>query len=91
MDTESIKSINDLKRNVLEEFIKSLPNEDKINLKKFVQEHPQTNAAGVFATVRAYVFNTYFRKTPIKEKKSANFADTLDSLLELTEDEEKEK
>ena len=37
MNIESINSINDLKRNVLEEFIKSLPNEDKINLKKFIQ------------------------------------------------------
>lgn len=89
MNIESINSINDLKRNILEEFIKSLPNEDKINLKKFIQEHPQTNAAGVFATVRAYIFNTYFRKTPMKEKKAASFADTLDSLLELNEEEEK--
>lgn len=90
MNIESINSINDLKRNVLEEFIKSLPNEDKINLKKFIQEHPQTNAAGVFATVRAYVFNTYFRKTPIKERKTVNFADTLDSLLELNEEDSNE-
>ena len=88
MNFESIKSINDLKRNVLEEFIKSLPNEDKINLKHFIEQHPQSNAAGVFATVRAYIFNTYFRKTPIKERKSASFADTLNSLLELNENEE---
>ena len=87
MNIDSIKSINDLKRDVLEDFIKSLPNEDKINLKKFVQERRPTNAAGVFTTVRAYIFN---RKTPIKEKRSTSFAETLDSLLELNEEDSNE-
>lgn len=90
MNIDSIKSINDLKRDVLEDFIKSLPNEDKINLKKFVQERRPTNAAGVFTTVRAYIFNTYFRKTPIKEKRNTSFAETLDSLLELNEEDSNE-
>ena len=85
MNIEAIKTINDLKRDVLEEFIASLPKEDKENLKKFVEEHPQKNAAGVFTVVRAYVFNTYFRKTPIRERKTVTFADTLNSLLN-TED-----
>lgn len=86
MNIEAIKTINDLKRDVLEEFIANLPKEDKENLKKFVEEHPQKNAAGVFTVVRAYVFNTYFRKTPIRERKTVTFADTLNSLLN-TEDE----
>ena len=86
MNIESIKTINDLKRDVLEEFIASLPKEDKDNLRKFLKEHPQKNAAGVFTVVRAYVFNTYFRKTPVREKRSVTFADTLDELLSNNED-----
>ena len=82
MNIESIKSINDLKRDVLEEFIKDLPKEDKENLRKFLEEHPQKNAAGVFTIVRAYIFNTYFRKTPIRDKKAITFASVLDELLQ---------
>ncbi len=87
MNIESIKTINDLKRDVLEEFIATLPREDKENLKKFIEEHPQKNAAGVFTVVRAYIFNTYFRTTPIREKRTTTFADTLTSLLNIEEDE----
>jgi len=82
MNIESIKSINDLKRDVLEEFIKDLPKEDKESLRKFLDEHPQKNAAGVFTVVRAYIFNTYFRKTPIRDKKAATFASVLDEILQ---------
>ena len=81
MDIDSIKNINDLKRDVLEEFIKELPDEDKINLKKFLNDHPQSNAAGIFTTVRAYIFNTYFKTSPKKEKKSNTFAETLLTIL----------
>ncbi len=88
MNIDSIKTINDLKRDVLEEFIATLPKEDKENLKKFIEDHPQKNAAGVFTVVRAYVFNTYFRTTPIREKRSVTFADTLTSLLNTDEEEE---
>ena len=86
MDIESIKSINDLKREVLEEFIKTLPKEDKENLRKFLESHPQKNAAGVFIAVRAYIFNTYFRKTPIRDKKTTTFASVLDDLLQDDEE-----
>lgn len=78
---DDIKSINDLKRDVLEQFIAELPKEDKQDLRAFLKEHPQKNASGVFTVVRAYIFNTYFRKTPIREKKSTTFADTLNDLL----------
>lgn len=87
MNIESIRTINDLKRDVLEEFIKTLPKEDKENLRKFLEEHPQKNAAGIFTVVRAYIFNTYFRKTPIRDRKAATFASVLDNLLQDDEDE----
>lgn len=90
MNVNSIKTINDLKRDVLEEFIKTLPKEEKNNLKKFIEEHPQTNASGVFTAVRAYIFNTYFRTTPIKERKMLTFADTLELLLNSNEEEKEE-
>lgn len=82
---DDIKSINDLKREVLEQFIAELPKEDKQQLQKFLKEHPQKNASGVFTVVRAYIFNTYFRKTPVRERKATTFADTL---MELLKDEE---
>ena len=82
MELKDIKSINELKRDVLENFIRDLPTEDKINLKRFLEEHPQTNAAGIFTVTRAYIFNTYFRKTPKKETKNKTFADTLQDLLD---------
>lgn len=78
---DNIKSINDLKRDVLEQFIAELPKEDKQNLQKFLKEHPQKNASGIFTVVRAYIFHTYFRKTPMNEKKTTTFADTLMELL----------
>lgn len=87
MNIESIRTINDLKRDVLEEFIKTLPKEDKENLRKFLEEHPQKNAAGIFTVVRAYIFNTYFRKTPIRDRKAATFASVLDNLLQEDDDE----
>jgi len=87
MNLDSIKKVNDLTRDIMEEFIKTLPKEDKENLRQFVKEHPKSNAAGVFNTVRAYIFNTYFRTTPVTKKKSLTFAETLDYLLN-TEDEE---
>lgn len=90
MNIESIRTINDLKRDVLEEFIKTLPKEDKENLRKFLEEHPQKNAAGIFTVVRAYIFNTYFRKTPIRDRKAATFASVLDNLLQEDDDENME-
>ena len=90
MNFESIKTINDLKRDVLEEFIKTLPKEDKGNLRAFLEEHPQKNAAGIFTVVRAYIFNTYFRKTPIRDKKAATFASVLDNLLQDDDDDDAE-
>ena len=86
MELEKIKTINDLKRDVLEEFIASLPKEDKDNLRTFIEEHPQKNAAGVFTVVRAYIFNTYFRTTPIREKRTTTFADALENLLKTDEE-----
>ena len=82
MDIDSIHTINDLKREVLEEFITELPDEDKEKLRQFLKEHPAKNAAAVFSSVRSYIYNTYFRKTPIKEKKIITFADTLQTLLD---------
>lgn len=87
MNIDAIKTINDLKRDVLEEFIANLPKEDKENLRNFIKNHPQKNAAGVFTVVRAYIFNTYFRKTPVKERKTVTFAETLNELLNIKDEE----
>ena len=88
MEFKDIRSINDLKRDVLEEFISTLPKEDKENIKAFLKEHPQKNAAGVFTTVRAYVFNTYFKTTPVRDKHSITFAEVLGDLLNTDTTEE---
>lgn len=90
MDINSIKTINDLKRDVLEEFIADLPREDKEKLRNFLKERPQKNAAGVFTITRAYIFNTYFRKTPVEKKRTTTFADNLEKLLNLDDDEKEE-
>ena len=81
-DFSTITKITDLKRDVLEEFIASLPKEDKIALKDFLKQKAPTNSSGTFVQTRAYIFNTYFRKEPIQEKKSINFAQALEGLLD---------
>lgn len=85
---ESIKTINDLKRDVLEKFIADLPKEEKDKLKDYLNNHPQKNAAGVFTTVRSYIFNTYFRTTPPPEKNRSTFADILNDILNNNEDDD---
>ena len=87
MDFNNIKKVSDLNRERLEAFIKTLPKEDKENLRNFTKEHPQTNAAGIFSSVRAYIFNTYFREAPVISKKTTSFAETLDILLNTEEEE----
>ncbi len=86
-----IKTINDLKRDVLEKFIADLPKEEKDKLKEYLDKHPQKNAAGVFTTVRSYIFNTYFRTTPPPEKNRATFADILNDILNNDNDNTEEE
>lgn len=84
---DNIKSINDLKRDILEHFIAELPTQDKQNLQTFLNNHPQKNAAGIFTAVRAYIFNTYFRTNQSKQKSSTTFAEVLNNLLNINEEE----
>lgn len=83
MENKEIKSINDLNREFLEDYISKLSKEEKEKMREYLNTHPQKNAAGVFTTIRSYVFNTYFRTSPTPERKRTTFAETLDSLLEL--------
>ncbi len=85
---KEIKKFNDIDREFLEEFIATLPKEDKEKLKQYITDNPRDKSSSVFTLVKSYVYNTYFRATPTPERKKVTFAETLDSLLEDDEDEE---
>ena len=86
---EQIK-FNDITREYLEEFIPKLPKEDKKKLKEYIEAHPRDTSSSMFAMVKSYIYNTYFRAKPTQESRSRNstFADTITSLLMDDEDEE---
>ena len=84
---EQVK-FNDITRDFLEDFIAKLPSEDKKKIKEYVDAHPRTSSSSLFTLVKSYVYNTYFRTTAPKERKSNTFADALDSLLKDDEEEE---
>ena len=77
------KKFNDLTRDFLEDFISKLPKADKKNLKEYIQNHPRDSSSSMFAMVKSYIYNNYFRSNPIKEgkNKAGTFAETLDMLL----------
>lgn len=83
----NINSINDLKRDVLEKIIAEMPDQDKEELREYLSTRAGLNAAGIFTTVRGYVFNKYFRTTPVRDRKQATFAETLNGLLNITQGE----
>lgn len=87
---EQIK-FNDITREFLEEFIPKLSKEDKKKMKTYIEAHPRDSSSSMFAMVKSYVYNTYFRAKPISESKGhgSTFADTIDFLLMDDEDEEK--
>lgn len=81
---------NDLTRDIVEDFISKMSKEDKKKLRSYVEAHPRNSSSSMFAMVKSYVYNNYFRPKPIQESKSkgATFADTLEFLLMDDEDEE---
>ena len=81
---------NDITREYLEEFIPKLPKEDKKQLKAYIEAHPRDTSSSMFAMVKSYIYNTYFRAKPIAESKNrgSTFADTIDMLLADDGDEE---
>jgi len=81
---------NDITRDFLEEFIPKLSKEDKHKMKAYIEAHPRDSSSSMFAMVKSYVYNTYFRAKPTPENKNrgSTFADTLDFLLMDDEDNE---
>ena len=82
---ENIK-FNDITRDFLEEFIPKLPKEDKEKLKEYIAQNPRSSSSSTFTLVKSYIYNTYFRTTPSRDKHKTNFVDILDSLLEDDEE-----
>lgn len=79
---------NDITRDFLEDFIPKLPKEDKEKLKEYIAANPRTSSSSMFVLVKSYIYNTYFRTTPIAEKKKGTFAEELNSLLADDDDDE---
>ena len=86
---EQIK-FNDINREFIEDFIKKLPKEDKKKLKEYANQHPCSSASAMFTMVKSYIYNTYFRQTPINSRRNrtANFADIFNSLLQDDDDDD---
>jgi hypothetical protein len=79
---------NDLTRDFIEDFITKLPREDKLKLKAYVEANPRDTSSKTFMVVKSYIYNTYFKKEPIPEKRKTLFSDALNDLLDVGEDEE---
>lgn len=88
---EQVK-FNDITREYLEEFIPKLPKEDKKKLRDYIEAHPRDTSSSMFAMVKSYIYNTYFRAKPMQETRSrgSTFADTITSLLMDDDDEAEE-
>lgn len=86
---EQVK-FNDMTRDFLEEFISKMSKEDKKQLKEYIETHPRDSSSSMFAMVKSYIYNMYFRPKNNLELKNRNstFADTLDMLLADEENEE---
>lgn len=84
------KKFNDITRDFLEEFIPKLPKEDRMKLKEYIKNNPRSTSSSTFTLVKSYIYNTYFRTTPQKDRKKTNFSDILDDLLDSDDDEEDE-
>lgn len=74
---------NDLTRDFIEEFISKLSREEKLKLKAYVEANPRDTSSKTFMVVKSYIYQTYFKKQPITEKKKELFSDTLNNLLDL--------
>ena len=89
METQNLK-FNDLTREVVEDFISKMSKEDKKKLREYVESHPRDSSSSMFAMVKSYVYNNFFRPKPVQDTKSRGntFADALESLLSDDEKDE---
>jgi len=89
MENQQLK-FNDLTREVIEEFISKMSKEDKKKLKDYVETHPRDSSSSMFAMVKSYIYNNYFRAKPTPETKTrgTTFADALEFLLSEDENDE---
>ena len=89
METQNLK-FNDLTREVVEDFISKMSKEDKKKLREYVELHPRDSSSSMFAMVKSYVYNNYFRPKPVQDTKTRGntFADALESLLSDDEEDE---
>lgn len=81
MDSPSEMKFNDLTRDFIEDFISKLPTEDKKKLKEYIEANPRDNSSKLFMVVKSYIYNTYFKKQAIPEKRRELFSDSLKMLL----------
>lgn len=74
---------NDLTREVVEEFISKMSKEEKQQLRAYIEAHPRDSSSAMFAMVKSYIYNNYFRAKPVPETRSRGntFADALETLL----------
>lgn len=77
------KKFNELTREFLEEFIPKLPKEDKKQLREYIENHPRDSSSSMFAMIKSYIYNNYFRVNPNQENhiRGGTFADIIDELL----------
>lgn len=78
------KKFNELTRDFIESFIPTLSKEEKQKLKDYIEAHPRDSSSAMFAMVKSYIYNTYFRAVPQlgKTREKSTFADTINLLLE---------
>lgn len=89
METQNLK-FNDLTREVIEEFISKMSKEDKKKLREYVESHPRDSSSSMFAMVKSYIYNNYFRPKPMQDTKNRGntFADALEFLLSDDDEDE---
>lgn len=75
------KTFNQLNRDFIEDFISKMSKEEKNELKKFIKENPRENSGQTFMIVKSYIYNTYFKKRDVPERKKNLFSDVLEELL----------
>lgn len=90
MEQQTNIKFNDLKREFVEDFISKMSKEDKKKLREYIEAHPRDTSSGMFAMVKSYIYNNFFRAKPAQESKGhgATFADSITALLMDDEDEE---
>lgn len=81
MEEQQEMKFNDLTREFIEDFIRKMSPEEKMKLKKYVEDNPRDSSSKTFIVVKSYIYRTYFKKEPIIEKKKESFSDVLNSLL----------